>query len=39
MLTKMILSRQTVGAKVHSQKGNSPDHQLRLSKMIKWKNC
>ena len=22
----MTLSRQTVGAKIHSQKGNSPDH-------------
>jgi len=39
MLTLMTLSRQTMGAKIHSRKGNSPDHQLRLVKIIKWKNC
>ena len=29
--------RQTPGAKVRGQKGNSPDHQLRSPRLAKWK--
>jgi len=34
-----ILSRQTVSAKIHSQKGNSPDYLLRSLKIIKCEKC
>ena len=30
---------QTVGDKVHSREGNSPDQQLRRLNTIKWKGC
>ncbi len=30
---------QTVGDKVHSREGNSPDQQLRCLNVIKWKGC
>ena len=30
---------QTVGDKLHSREGNSPDHQLRCLNVIKWKGC
>jgi len=32
---KKILNRQTMSAKIHSQKGNSPDYLLRPLKVIK----
>ena len=28
-----------MSAKIHSQKGNSPDYWLRSLKIVKWKNC
>ena len=31
-----MLSSQTMGDKVHSQKGNSPDRQLRSQNYAKW---
>jgi len=31
------ISKQTVGDKVHSQKGNSPEYELRSLKKIKYK--
>ena len=31
------LGSQTVGDKVHGQKGNSPDRQLRSLNLAKWK--
>jgi hypothetical protein len=34
---KRVLSRQTMNAKIHSQKGNSPDYPLRPLKVIKCK--
>jgi hypothetical protein len=30
---------QTVGDKLHSREGNSPDHQLRCLNIVKWKGC
>lgn len=35
MLIIMNLNRQTVSAKIHSQKGNSPNYLLRPLKVIK----
>ena len=32
---KKILNRQTMSAKIHGQKGNSPNYLLRPSKVIK----
>jgi len=37
--SKQILNRQTISAKIYSQKGNSPDYILRPLKIIKWQNC
>ena len=38
-IKEKILSRQTMSAKIHSQKENSPDYLLRPSKVIKCENC
>ena len=30
---------KTVGDKLHSREGNSPDRQLRCLNIVKWKGC
>jgi len=33
----MNSSKQTIGAKISSREGKSPDHQLRSLNIMKWK--
>ena len=38
-MNKRFSSKQTMGAKIHSQEGYSPDYLLRSLKTIKCKKC